>query len=99
MPSLRNSSRQTGSRATQFLIESLKSFVSTIVKADNLDSGSTYLWYPPIDRLRIYKTAFSLTGRFMHENRSIKTELMAFLSTFYRFFNMLLWLDPLIVFN
>ncbi len=37
-------------------------------KANNLDSGNTFLWNQPIDRLRIYRQPPSLIGQFLHEN-------------------------------
>jgi hypothetical protein len=37
-------------------------------KANNLDSGNTFLWNQPIDRLRIYRPLPSLIGQFLHEN-------------------------------
>jgi hypothetical protein len=36
--------------------------------ADNLDSGNTFLWNQPIDRLRVYRPPPSLIGQFLHEN-------------------------------
>jgi hypothetical protein len=36
--------------------------------ADNLDSGNTFLWHRPIDRLRGYRLPPSLIGQFLHEN-------------------------------
>ena len=35
-----------------------------------------------------------LIGQFLHENGSIKTEILVFLDLFSQFFNMLLWPDP-----
>jgi hypothetical protein len=37
-------------------------------KANNLDSGNTFLWNQPIDWLRIYRPPPSLIGQFLHEN-------------------------------
>jgi hypothetical protein len=37
-------------------------------KANNLDSGNTFLWDQPIDWLRIYRPPPSLIGQFLHEN-------------------------------
>ena len=63
----------------------LREAITPFGKADTLDSGNTYLWnqQPP-----------SLIGQFLHENWSIKTEILLFLGIFYHFFNMLLWPDP-----
>ena len=63
-------------------------------KANNLDFENTFLWDQPIDRLRIYRPLPSLIGQFLHENWSIKIEILGFLGIFSRFFNMLLWPDP-----
>jgi len=35
-----------------------------------------------------------IIGQFLHENGSIKTEILVFLDLFSQFFNMLLWPDP-----
>jgi len=35
-----------------------------------------------------------IIGQFLHENGSIKTEILVFLDLFPQFFNMLLWPDP-----
>jgi len=63
----------------------LRQVLTPYGKANNLDSGNTYIWdqQPP-----------SLIGQFLHENRSIKTEILVLLGVFYRFFNMLLCPDP-----
>jgi len=36
-------------------------------EASVLDSGNTFLWDQPIDRLRIYRPPPPLTGQFLHE--------------------------------
>jgi hypothetical protein len=37
-------------------------------KANNPDSGNTFLWNQPIDKLRIYRQPPSLNGQFLQEN-------------------------------
>ena len=63
----------------------LREAITPYGKANNLDSGKTFLWNqePP-----------SLIGQFLHKNWSIKTEILLFLRIFYSFFNMLPWPDP-----
>jgi hypothetical protein len=72
----------------------LREAITPYGKANSLDSGNTFLWNQSIDRLRIYRQPPSLIGQFLHENRSIKTEILLFLGIFYSFFNMLPWPDP-----
>jgi hypothetical protein len=43
-------------------------------KANNQDSGNTFLWNQPIDRLRIYRPPSSLITQFLYENSMIKTK-------------------------
>ena len=63
----------------------LREAITPYGKANNLDSGNTFLWNqePP-----------SLIGQFLHKNWSIKTEILLFLRIFYSFFNMLPWPYP-----
>jgi hypothetical protein len=46
----------------------LREVITPYGKANNLDSGNTFLWDQPIDRLRIYRPPASLIGQFLHEN-------------------------------
>jgi len=46
----------------------LRQVLTPYGKANNLDSGNTFLWNQPIDRLRIYRPPPSLIGQFLHEN-------------------------------
>ena len=46
----------------------LREAITPFGNADKLDSGNTYLWNQPIDRLRIYRPPPSLIGQFLHEN-------------------------------
>ena len=55
----------------------LREVITPYGKAKNLDSGNTFLWNQPIDRLpsrtsesndRIYRPPASLIGQFLHEN-------------------------------
>jgi putative transposase len=46
----------------------LREAVAPFGNADNLDSGNTYLWNRPFDRLRIYRQPKPLIGQFLHEN-------------------------------
>ena len=68
----------------------LRELLTPYGKANSQDSGNTFLWDQPIDRLpsrtsgsndRIYRP--SLISQFLHEKWSIKTEILAFLSIFY----------------
>jgi hypothetical protein len=45
----------------------LREVITPCGKADNLDSGNTFLWSQPIDWLRIYRPPASLSGRFLPE--------------------------------
>jgi len=63
----------------------LREMLTPYGKANNQDSGNTFLWDQPPP---------SLISQFLHENRSIKTEMLVFFGIFSRFFNMLLWPDP-----
>ena len=90
-------SHQAFGRSIGVFAQSIKAGSGVYIISQNSVAGKTFSWNPPINRLKIYRHPPFLTGQFMHENQPIKTELMAFLSTFYRFFNMLLWPDPLII--
>jgi hypothetical protein len=46
----------------------LREVLTPYGKAKSLDSGNTFLWNQPIDRLRIYRQPPSLIGQFLHEN-------------------------------
>jgi hypothetical protein len=46
----------------------LREVITPYGKAKNLDSGNTFLWNQPIDRLKIYRPPASLIGQFLHEN-------------------------------
>ena len=72
----------------------LREVIAPFGSADNLDSGNTYLWNQTIDRLRIYRQPPSLIGQFLHENWSIKPQILVFSAVFGLFFNKLLWPDP-----
>ena len=72
----------------------LREVITPYGKANNLDSGNTFLWNQSIDRLRIYRQPPSLIGQFLHENWSIKTEILVSLGFFYSFFKMLSRPDP-----
>ena len=61
----------------------LREVLTPYGKAKNLDSGNTFLWDQPIDRLRIYRQPPSLINQFLHEKWSIKTEIRVFLGIFY----------------
>jgi hypothetical protein len=52
-------------------------------KANNPNLGNTFLWDQSIDWLRIYRQPPSLIGQFLHENWSIKTEILVFFGIFY----------------
>ena len=61
----------------------LRELLTPYGKANSQDSGNTFLWDQPIDRLRIYRQPPSLISQFLHEKWSIKTEIQVFLSIFY----------------
>jgi len=46
----------------------LREVLTRYGKANNLDSGNTFLWNQPIDWLRIYRQPPPLIGQFLHEN-------------------------------
>jgi len=46
----------------------LREAITPFGNADKLDSGNTYLWNQPIDRLRIYRQPQPLISQFLHEN-------------------------------
>jgi hypothetical protein len=46
----------------------LREALTSYGKANILDSGNTFLWDQPIDRLRIYRPPQSLISQFLHEN-------------------------------
>ena len=46
----------------------LREVLAPYGKANSLDSGNTFLWDQPIDRLRIYRPLPSLISQFLHEN-------------------------------
>jgi len=46
----------------------LREAITPYGKANNLDSGNTFLWNQPFDRLRIYRPPPSLIRQFLHEN-------------------------------
>ena len=46
----------------------LREVLTLYGKANNLDSGNTFLWNQPIDRLRIYRPPPPLIGQFLYEN-------------------------------
>ena len=47
----------------------LRESITPFGNAGNLDSGNTFLWNQPIDRLRIYRQSPpSLIGQYLHEN-------------------------------
>ena len=46
----------------------LREVLTPYGKANNLDSGNTFLWDQPIDWLRIYRQPPSLISQFLHEN-------------------------------
>ena len=46
----------------------LREAITPFGNEDKLDSGNTYLWNQPIDRLRIYRPPPSLISQFLHEN-------------------------------
>ena len=61
----------------------LRELLTPYGKANSQDSGNTFLWDQPIDRLRIYRPPPSLISQFLHEKWSIKTEILVFLGIFY----------------
>jgi len=65
----------------------LRELLTPYGKANSQDSGNTFLWDQPIDRLpsrtsgsndRIYRPLPSLISQFLHEKWSIKTEIQVF---------------------
>ena len=46
----------------------LREVITPYGKANNLDSGNTFLWNQSFDRLRIYRQPQPLIGQFLHEN-------------------------------
>ena len=46
----------------------LREVLTPYGKANSQESGNTFLWDQPIDRLRIYRPPPSLIGQFLHEN-------------------------------
>jgi len=46
----------------------LREVLTPYGKANSQESGNTFLWDQPIDRLRIYRQPPSLISQFLHEN-------------------------------